>query len=161
MKKYYKRLDLIRLISCFAVLFYHIGFLKGGYLAVCTFFVLSGYLSVVSAFNKEKFSIKDYYVNRVIKIYLPLLIVVSFSIVIVNAFTNFNWINLRPEVSSVLFGYNNYWQLNANLDYFVRNATSPFTHFWYIAILLPRSFYLLTSMRMVFVLSVTACRKTI
>ena len=136
MKKYYKRLDLIRLISCFAVLFYHIGFLKGGYLAVCTFFVLSGYLSVVSAFNKEKFSIKDYYVNRVIKIYLPLLIVVSLSIVIVNAFTNFNWINLRPEVSSVLFGYNNYWQLNANLDYFVRNATSPFTHFWYIAILL-------------------------
>lgn len=136
MKKYYKRLDLIRLISCFAVLFYHIGFLKGGYLAVCTFFVLSGYLSVVSAYGKEKFSIKDYYVNRVLKIYLPLLIVVSLSIVFVNAFTDFNWINLRPETSSVLFGYNNYWQLNANLDYFVRNATSPFTHFWYIAILL-------------------------
>ena len=53
--KYYKRLDFIRVFSCLAVLLYHIGILKGGYLAVCTFFVLSGYLSVISSFKKEKF----------------------------------------------------------------------------------------------------------
>ena len=53
MKKYYKRLDIIRLISCIAILLFHMNILKGGFLAVCTFFVLSGYLSCVSAFKKE------------------------------------------------------------------------------------------------------------
>ena len=46
--KYYKNLDLLRVIACISILFYHIGILKGGYLAVCTFFVLTGYFSVVS-----------------------------------------------------------------------------------------------------------------
>ena len=135
-EKYYRLLDLVRIVSCFAILFYHIGILKGGYLAVCTFFVLSGYLGVVSGFKKEKFSFKDYYLSRLKKIYLPLFVVIGLSIVAVLFLTNFNWINLKPETTSVLFGYNNFWQLNANLDYFVRNVTSPFMHFWYIAILL-------------------------
>ena len=55
-KEYYKNLNIIRVIACIAVLFYHLGILKGGYLAVCTFFVLSGYLSCVTSFKKEKFS---------------------------------------------------------------------------------------------------------
>jgi peptidoglycan/LPS O-acetylase OafA/YrhL/lysophospholipase L1-like esterase len=135
-KKYYKRLDILRFVSCIAVLFYHLGILKGGYLAVCTFFVLSGYLGVVSSYNKKDFSILKYYKSRIIKVYFPLLIVVFLSIVLLNAFSSFNWINLKPEVTSVIAGYNNYWQINANLDYFVRNTSSPFMHFWYIAILL-------------------------
>ena len=48
-KEYYKNLNIIRVIACIAVLFYHLGILKGGYLAVCTFFVLSGYLSCVTS----------------------------------------------------------------------------------------------------------------
>ena len=135
-KKYYKYLDFIRLISCILVLFYHLNIIKGGYLAVCTFFVLSGYLSVISAIKNNKFSFKEYYLSRLKKIYLPLLIVVFLTIVITSLISNYNWINLKPEVTSIIFGYNNYWQLNANLDYFVRNVTSPFTHFWYISILI-------------------------
>ena len=55
-KVYYKKLDIIRVISCIAIFLYHLNILKGGFLAVCTFFVLSGYLSCKSAFSKEKFS---------------------------------------------------------------------------------------------------------
>ena len=55
-KNYYKQLNIIRLVSCIAILLYHLGVLKGGFLAVCTFFVISGYLSVVSLFNKSKLS---------------------------------------------------------------------------------------------------------
>ena len=55
-KKYYKNINLIRVIACLGVLLYHFNILKGGYLAVCIFFVLSGYLSCISAFKKEKFS---------------------------------------------------------------------------------------------------------
>lgn len=40
-KKYYKRLDIIRTISCIIVFLYHLNIMKGGFLAVCTFFALS------------------------------------------------------------------------------------------------------------------------
>ena len=134
-KEYYIKLDIIRILSCFVVLFYHLNLLKGGYLAVCIFFALTGYLSIVTNYNK-KFSLKDYYLKRLKKIYLPLLIVVFLTIGIINILPNINYLNYKREVFSIIFGYNNYWQLHANLDYFVRNANSPFTHLWYIAILI-------------------------
>ena len=59
---------------------YHLNILKGGFLAVCTFFVMSGYLSVITCFKKEKLSLKDYYLNKLKKIYLPLLVVTFLSI---------------------------------------------------------------------------------
>ena len=135
-KKYYKDLDLIRLFACICVLLYHFNILNGGYLAVCTFFVLSGYLSCVSAFKNEKFSLKKYYLNRLMHLYIPLVIVVFISIFAISFISNINWINLKPETTSVLLGYNNFWQLSANLDYFARHINSPFMHLWYISILL-------------------------
>ena len=135
-KKYYKHLDFMRILFCIAVLFYHLNILKGGYLAVCSFFTLSGYLSCASALKKEKFSLKDYYVNRLKKLYIPLLIVVFTTIPLVLLLKELNWINLKPEVTSILFSYNNFWQLNANLDYFARHVSSPFMHLWYVAILI-------------------------
>lgn len=135
-KKYYRSLDIIRVVSCIAVLLYHLDILKGGYLAVCTFFVLSGYLSCVKEFRKEKFSLLKYYKDRFFHIYLPLLVVVFLTVFAISIFSDITWLNLKPETTSVLFGYNNFWQLGANLDYFTRSITSPFMHFWYIAILL-------------------------
>lgn len=135
-QKYYKNLDLLRLLSCTAILLYHLNILKGGYLAVCTFFVLTSYLSCLSEFKKDKFSIKDYYLKRIVKLYIPLIIVVFSSLAVISLFPNISWFNLKPETTSVLLGYNNFWQLNANLDYFARHINSPFIHLWYIAILL-------------------------
>ena len=135
-KKYYKTLDIIRILSCIAVFLYHLNILKGGYLAVCIFFVLSSYLACNSLFRKEKISFKDYYLNRLKHIYLPLLFVVFLSILVISFIPNINWLTLKPETYSVLGGYNNYWQINANMDYFARHVSSPFMHFWYIAILL-------------------------
>lgn len=135
-KCYNKRLDLLRILFCTAVFLYHLGYLKGGYLAVCGFFVLSGYLSFTSASRKEKFSIVEYYKKRFFHIYLPLLIVVFGTIGVIFLFPSIHWLNLKPETTSVLLGYNNFWQLNASLDYFARHISSPFMHFWYIAILI-------------------------
>lgn len=136
MKKFYKNIHVIRLLACWAILLYHLHIIKGGFLAVCVFFVLSGYLSCLSAFKKENFSLKSYYLNRLYKIYFQLLLVVFITIAIVALFSNITWINLKPETTSVLFGYNNFWQLQANLDYFTRHISLPFIHFWYISILL-------------------------
>ena len=135
-KTYYRRLDVIRNISCIMVLLYHLNILKGGFLAVCTFFALSGYLTCMSALKKEKFSIKTYYLNRLRTLYLPLIVVVSITIIVFKLLPNITWLNLKQETTSVIFGYNNFWQLNANLDYFTKNVNSPFIHLWYISILM-------------------------
>lgn len=135
-KKHYDYIDIIRVLSCIAILLYHLNILQGGYLAVCTFFVLSGYLSCISAFKKEKFSFKTYYLNRLKTIYLPLIITIFITVLIVSLVPTLSWVNLKPETTSVLLGYNNFWQLNANLDYFARHINSPFIHLWYIAILI-------------------------
>ncbi|MBR0385390.1 MAG: hypothetical protein IJI05_02445 [Erysipelotrichaceae bacterium] len=37
---------------------------------------------------------------------------------------------------SVLMAINNWWQINAGQSYFARLTTSPFTHMWYISMLL-------------------------
>ena len=134
-KKYFKNIDFVRLFACIIILLYHFGILKGGYLAVCTFFVLSGYFSCISLFNKEKVSLKKYYSNKILRLYLPLIVVVFISITCTSLF-NKTWLNLKPESTSIILVYNNYWQLSSSMDYFSSHINSPFIHLWYIAILL-------------------------
>lgn len=134
-KKYFKNIDFVRLFACIMILLYHFDILKGGYLAVCTFFVLSGYFSCISLFNKEKVSLKEYYSNKILRLYLPLIVVVFISITCTSLF-NKTWLNLKPESTSIILGYNNYWQLSSSMDYFSSHINSPFIHLWYIAILL-------------------------
>lgn len=133
---YFKRLDYIRVISCIMIFLYHLHIIQGGFLAVCTFFVISGYLSSVSALKKANFSLLDYYINRIKKIYIPLLVVVSITIILSIKVFDSNWLNLKKETLSVVFGYNNYWQLSASMDYFTKHIASPFTHLWYISMLM-------------------------
>ena len=135
-KKYFIYLDILRLFSCIAVFLYHLNLLKGGYLAVCCFFVLSGFLSCLSQVKKEKFSFKDYYSSRLLKIYLPLVIIVLITVTFISYLSDIALPSLKPELKSILLGYNNFWQLSANMDYFAQHINSPFMHLWYIAILL-------------------------
>lgn len=134
-KKYNYNLDIIRILSCIAVLLYHLGYLKGGYLAVNIFFLLSGYLHIITI-KKNKINPKEYYKNKLKKLYLPLIIVVFITIALTTINKNIYWLNIKNETTSVLLGYNNFWQINANQDYFTRQIDSPFTHLWYISILI-------------------------
>lgn len=140
-KKYYIVFDWMRVFACAAVLFYHLNLLKGGYLAVCIFFAFSGYLSCISAFQKENFSLLSYYKKRLKKLYLPLLVVVFLTIGVFSFFPNLSWMYLKPETTSVLLGYNNWWQISVNLDYFACHVQSPFIPLWYISILLQFDFF--------------------
>jgi peptidoglycan/LPS O-acetylase OafA/YrhL len=98
--------------------------------------VLSGYLSLSSALKKENFSIKEYYVSRFKKIYFPLLVVTSITIIVFNYTSSDLWLTLKAEVQSVFLNYNNFWQLGAQLDYFTKHLSSPLIHLWYISILI-------------------------
>lgn len=129
-------IDLIRALLCIIILLYHMGLLKGGYLAVCSFFVLSGYLSAQSL-RKVDFSALSYYKSRLLRVYLPLIMVVLVSLsVCLLMLPNLSWISMKQEITSILFGYNNFWQSSASMDYFARHIDSPYMHLWYIAILI-------------------------
>ncbi len=136
MKKYLKSIDWIRVFSCLAVLFYHLNLLNMGYLAVCSFFVISGYLTTKNALEKDNFSFLEFYRNRFLKLYVPVIVIVFLTLFVVSFFPSLVWQNLKPETTSILLGYNNFWQLSANLNYFTKVLSSPFIHFWYVAILL-------------------------
>ncbi len=129
-------IDLLRVYFCAAILTYHIGILKGGYLAVCSFLALSGYFSAY-AFKKEDFSVIRYYKTRIVRVYLPMILVVFCTLALCDMVTcDGVWVSMKREVTSLLLGYNNFWQLSANLDYFARHVDSPYMHLWYVAILL-------------------------
>ena len=81
-KSYAYGLDILRILCTVAVLIYHINpeLLPGGFLAVCSFLVLSGYLFVISNANKKNFSIPAYYSKRIIRLYLPMALVVLLTL---------------------------------------------------------------------------------
>ncbi|MCI7240922.1 MAG: acetyltransferase, partial [Bacilli bacterium] len=74
--------------------------------------------------------------NKFLKLYLLLIIVTFISVSVISLMPNILWLSLKPEVNSIILGYNNFWQIGVNLDYFARHIDSPFMHLWYISILL-------------------------
>ena len=129
-------IDQFRVLLCLAVFLYHLGILKGGYLAVCGFFVLSGYLSIRSLRRKKRLTYKNYYLSRSKRLYLPLLVTVFVTVALISLIPGIIWVDMKAETTSVIFAYNNFYQLISGSDYFVRSSDTPFTHMWYIAILL-------------------------
>ena len=109
--------------------------MKGGYLAVCTFFVIRGYFSFLSLWKRDG-DLKAYYLSRSRRIYLPLAVSVFFTVALFSFSKHYGWIDIKAESTSVLLGYNNYRQIDSDLNYFTRSDTTPFTHMWYISILL-------------------------
>lgn len=136
-------LDGLRTLALIGVLLFHTfpGQFPGGYFGVIIFFVISGFLAGYSAAHQLRksgsFPVLSYYKKRLIRLY-PALIIVVFCSVAVLAGTDPNKLaNTQSEVASILFGYNNYWQMKTKADYFANlSENSPFTHLWYIAILI-------------------------
>ena len=133
--KYFKHLDLLRIIACVCIFLFHLGIIKGGYLAVCLFFTLSGYLGCIKNYKKEKFNILEYYKGKLLNIYVPMVMVLLITVYISKFFSDIAWLNLKLEVKSILLNYNNYWQISTNVDYFTKSINSPLTHLWYISML--------------------------
>ncbi len=133
-------LDGLRAIAIIGVLFYHMFpfTIKGGFLGVTLFFVLSGYLCAITYANSWKnsnFDILLYYKKRIKRIYPPLFIVVFITIGVLKIVAPETIVGIRSEVFSILFGYNNWWQISQNASYFTRiTNTSPFTHLWSLSI---------------------------
>ena len=137
-EEYRYGLDWLRVLCTAAVLTYHIRpeLLPGGYLAVCAFLVLHGYLFAYSSSRRDNFSVFGHWAKRFMRLYVPMFLVTVLSILALRWTPDVLWLNEKPETMSVILGQNNWWQIAADADYFTRVTASPFTHFWYISMLL-------------------------
>lgn len=146
-KIYSKEIDCFRGIAVLAVIFYHLpnSKLPGGLQGVTIFFVVSGFLMAKNTIRDEKnrqFSFLHFYYKRIKRIYPFLLFSLVVSIFILGI-SNIRLIgNIRSELPSLIFGYNNWWQLNQGVSYFDSyfNA-SLFKHYWSLSVEL--QFYLI------------------
>ncbi len=140
-------LDGLRAIAIAAVTLFHLfpNQIKGGYLGVSLFFMLSGFLLTYSSERrcyKSNMSARKFYLNRIRRIYPPLIIVAVVTIGTLYFVSPESLGGMRKEAFSIFFGYNNWWQIAQNADYFTRiSGISPFTPIWSLAIEL--QFYLI------------------
>lgn len=140
-------LDGLRAIAIIGVIFYHMYpyTIKGGFLGVSLFFVLSGYLIAITSERSRQrngFLIGEFYLKRIERIYPPVIITVLSTVGAFYFLYPRSVAGIRSEVVSILLGYNNWWQIAQNSSYFTKIANaSPFTHIWSLAVEL--QFYLI------------------
>ncbi|MGN6711173.1 acyltransferase family protein [Anaerocolumna jejuensis] len=133
-------LDGLRAIAVIAIVFYHMfpHIVKGGFLGVSLFFVLSGYLMAITSWNaweQHRFGFTEFYKKRVLRIYPSLIITVCATAFFLMILVPPAMRGIRDEVFSILGGYNNWWQISQNASYFTKiNSLSPFTHLWSLAV---------------------------
>ena len=135
-----KGMDGLRGIAIIGITLFHMfpNVFKGGYLGVVLFFVLTGFLMVIT--NKKKmenreFSTIKFYISRIKRLYPPLLVMVFTTLGVYFFLANDSLRGMKMQVLSIFAGFNNFWQISQSLDYFTRIAnTSPFSHLWFLSI---------------------------
>lgn len=150
--EYRKDIDALKGIAIIAVVLFHMGLLKSGYLGVDIFFVINGYLiipGILRKINNGEFKFFPFIEKRILRLQ-PLLVLASIVSLILGAFLMLpdNYENLAESVvASNLFSENilsavttkNYW--NAVNDF------KPLMHLWFVGILF--EFYLLFPLIMI------------
>ncbi|HIZ53619.1 MAG TPA: acetyltransferase [Candidatus Enterococcus avicola] len=140
-RRYITGLDGLRALAVIGVIFYHLipGKMRGGYLGVPVFFVISGYL-ITDLLRQEwqengKIQLKAFYIRRMKRLYPALATLLIGSAAYITLFQRNLLDNLRAVVLSSLTYVNNWWQINNGMSYFDRfNNQSPFTHLWSLAV---------------------------
>jgi len=145
--EYRKEIDGLRALAVLAVIFFHseikiydYKFLKGGFLGVDIFFVISGYL-ISSIIIKEYETLNSfsflYFIERRIRRILPLLFTVILITLIVSYFylLPLNIIDLsKSSLYSILFISNFYFYFNETQYGGISSAFIPLLHTWSLSV---------------------------
>ncbi|MEO1773125.1 acyltransferase family protein [Candidatus Enterococcus ferrettii] len=139
--RYITGFDGLRSLAVIGVILYHLlpSQMRGGFLGVPVFFVVSGYL-ITDLLLQEwkqngKIKLGKFYVRRMKRLYPALVTMLIASSAYITLFQRNLLNNLRGNVVSSLLYVNNWWQIEHGLSYFDRFAgESPFTHIWSLAV---------------------------
>lgn len=145
--KYKAYIDGLRAIAVLAVVIYHAfpTVLKGGFIGVDIFFVISGFLIssiIFENLNSGSFSFKEFYIRRFRRIFPALIFVLTFCII-------FGWMILLPEEYQQLgkhvsagAGFVSNLVLWSEAGYFDNVSDfKPLLHLWSLAV--EEQFYLI------------------
>jgi len=139
-KRYICGLDALRALAITLITFFHIlpNTFVGGYIGVCLFLVITGFLLAYSSacdYMSEKFNTRNYFIKRLKRLYPPLIFVILVTVGLYHFALPGVLEDSGKEIISILLGFNNWWQLAMNADYFARVANaSPFTHMWFLGV---------------------------
>ena len=124
LKDYKPEIDGLRAFSVLAVIIFHFGFNKNGYLGVDVFFVISGFLITGNIYNKilnDNFSILDFYIRRTKRI-IPLVSFICLVSLVLGLFFMLpdDLENLAQSIIATNFFNNNFpFQLSITIDNFI------------------------------------------
>lgn len=140
-------IDVLRGISVTLVFVNHLfPSFKGGFIGVDIFFVISGFVIMMSLHNKAigsgQVSMGSFVCGRFYRLY-PVLLTVTLITTIISFFysaTNENWeSHLRSALFS-LIGTSNFYYTSSLHDYFAEQVSNPLLHTWSLSI--EEQFYL-------------------
>lgn len=137
---YRRDIDGLRAVAVMSVVIFHAfpGFIRGGFIGVDIFFVISGFLIssiIFEGLNRGAFSFRDFYARRVRRIFPSLLIV------LISCLT-FAWFALLADELNQLgrhvaagAGFVSNFVLWSEVGYFDNSAeTKPLLHLWSLSI---------------------------
>ncbi len=138
--KYRPDIDGLRAVAVLSVVAFHAfpAWMKGGFIGVDVFFVISGFLISTIIFenlDKGTFSFAEFYARRIKRIFPALLLVLSFCLI-------FGWFSLLPDELNQLgkhviagAGFVSNLVLWSESGYFDNSAeTKPLLHLWSLGI---------------------------
>lgn len=134
-----KDIDGLRALAVLTVVFFHLGWLKFGYLGVDVFFVISGFLIISAMYAQARagrFSIVRFYLKRVRRI-LPLVLFAQALTLLVGVAVMLpdDLENLAQSVVATNFFANNVLQYITTGNYWeVVNEYKPLMHTWSLGI---------------------------
>ena len=147
-----KSLDLLKSIAIIGIVFYHLDILLGGYIGVDAFFLISGFLIMLSVRKNytNNFSVFKVVNSRLKQICIGLLFGIYLLVFLGMIYYRIN-INLSFEVYnnqgiSALFGVSNWFNVLNSVNYW-GGSPSIFTHLWFSSVLI--QFYLIFSILIV------------
>ncbi len=148
MIKYRTEIDGLRTVAIIPVILFHLGytFVKGGYMGVDVFFVISGYLItkiLIDDIENEKFSMYRFWIRR-IKRLLPLLLIVVLFTLTITPLLVFKPVikNLSKDIFPAIFSYFNFHALFDFGNYWgTKSEQSFFLHTWSLSV--EEQFYLI------------------
>jgi peptidoglycan/LPS O-acetylase OafA/YrhL len=155
--KYRPDIDGLRAIAVLLVIGFHAfpDWVKGGFIGVDVFFVISGYLIttiIITNLKNDTFSLTDFYGRRVRRLFPALIVVLLFCLV-------FGWFVLLPYEYAYLgehiaagVGFISNWVLWRESGYFDFSAElKPLLHLWSLGI--EEQFYIVWPILLWFVIS--------